>query len=455
MADSDLLITISGAAMSLLFYENVRNTGDQMGFLLGENLEFVFKTYSDSDNQIETVKKHNNIETVISCPLPDLLHDSIGRIDKEKLKDFMRENSKQVIGWFRFRQNTDLVPTLRDNILHKEFASYFSGGNGINKEFFVMCMLSSSTTNARGTHKFKHVFLRHRKGAFEPVPLRIYNLGSRLFTHDGSDYKPTPTKKSSDRPDIFTKVIESLDLNLAKTSGLDSVITIQKTAEEYLRDLIPELCESDLEVAKLERQIKEFKLKRQAKVNGSPNNLHKNYEELNKNSVSDERRMAEKMSPPRIESPDNARDDRTRSATTSQTSILKSRNTATFTENSIARVKVDDTEIMAVKNKRFPIQDSEIVKESICKGEATAYGVGRGRGKLMYETQPKLKKPGKTSISNNPTRSNSERTLHTQVPQQESPEANCVQNTSSERCYSQIVKKKMDNTRKSDTTNNH
>ena len=30
MADSDFLITISGPALSLLFYENVRSTGDQV-----------------------------------------------------------------------------------------------------------------------------------------------------------------------------------------------------------------------------------------------------------------------------------------------------------------------------------------------------------------------------------------------------------------------------------------
>lgn len=105
-----------------------------------------------------------DIETIITCPLPELLHDSIGRINKEKLKDFMHDKSKQVIGWFRFRRNTDLVPTMRDKMLHKEFASYFSGGNGSKEEFFVTCLLSSSTSNARGTHRFKHVFLRRRRG---------------------------------------------------------------------------------------------------------------------------------------------------------------------------------------------------------------------------------------------------------------------------------------------------
>lgn len=45
---------------------------------------------------------------------------------------------------------------------------------------------------------------------FEPVPLRISNLGSNSFAHEGSDYKPTPTKKSSDMPDVFANFIDSL-----------------------------------------------------------------------------------------------------------------------------------------------------------------------------------------------------------------------------------------------------
>ncbi|XP_076174988.1 BRISC complex subunit FAM175B [Ptiloglossa arizonensis] len=482
MADSDLLITISGAALSLLFYENVRNSGDQMGFLLGENLEFVVKTYTDSDNQIETVKTHNNIETIITCPLPELLHDSIGRINKEKLKDFMHDKSKQVIGWFRFRRNTDLVPTMRDKMLHKEFASYFSGGNGSKEEFFVTCLLSSSTSNARGTHRFKHVFLRRRRGIFEPVPLRINNLGNDSFIHDGSDYKPTPTKKSSDIPDVFTELIESLNLDLTRTSGLESAITIQKAAEQYLNQLIPKLCESDLEVAELERQVKELKFNRKDKISGSSNNFHKNYEEEDR--ISEERQKSEKMSPPRIESPDNVREDRqtfkNHSTTTSQTTT-KSRNTATSIEksinqsktrktntdtvkssnqelqpvNAISQLKVDCTEIIPIRERCFPNLKSEIVKESICKSETNECGLGKGRGKLIQETHPGQKKSRKTS-SLIATRSTSECTLQTQAfDKQESSEANCVQNTASQMTYRQITKKKINNTRKSDSTDNH
>lgn len=34
MADGDLLVNISGAALSLLLYENVRNAGDQVSYFI-------------------------------------------------------------------------------------------------------------------------------------------------------------------------------------------------------------------------------------------------------------------------------------------------------------------------------------------------------------------------------------------------------------------------------------
>lgn len=112
-----------------------------------------------------TIETLSDVETIVTCPLTDLLYDSTGRINKEKLKDFVRDKSKQVIGWFCFRRNTsNLIPTMRDKVLHKQFASHFSSGNNCREDFFLTCLLNASTSETRGTHKFRHVFLRRKQG---------------------------------------------------------------------------------------------------------------------------------------------------------------------------------------------------------------------------------------------------------------------------------------------------
>ncbi|XP_018394797.1 PREDICTED: BRISC complex subunit FAM175B-like [Cyphomyrmex costatus] len=407
MADGDLLVTISGAALSLLFYENVRSVGEQMGFLLGEALEFIVKTYTDSDNQVETIKIHINVETIVTCPLSDLLYDSSGRINKEKLKDFMDDKSKQVIGWFRFRRNTsNLTPTMRDKILHKQFASHFSSGNNYREDFFLTCLLNASISETRGTHKFRHVFLRHKRGIFEPIPLRINNLGDDASRHDGSDYKPTPVRKSTRLPDGFTQLIESLKLDMTRKSGLDSAMTIQKAAERHLMSLIPKVCESDLEVAELERQVSELKmiaaqrLSRKVKVNGE--SYEKTFKANRENCFSEKIDFSTKDEMKISDDKRLQRENPSCAQPVTSNSWTQSRNTtaACIAKSVTNQEKVrrwgrgnpqeDNNQQQNTQNS--PCTNSkrsipEIVTESICQEDNEASmgrGRGRGRGNLDF-----------------------------------------------------------------------
>ncbi|KAI4491577.1 hypothetical protein M0804_002969 [Polistes exclamans] len=438
MADDGLLVTISGAALSLLLYENVRNVGDQMGFLLGEIVEYIVKKVTDSDNQVDTVKRRINIETVVTCSMPDILHDSTGRIDKEKLKDFLSHKSKQVIGWFRFRHNLCLVPTLRDKLLHKQFASYFSSSHGYKEDFFVTCLLSSSVSNASGTHKFRHVLLRRRRGTFEPISLKISSLGDGKSPLDGSDYKLTPTKKSVKEIDTFTKIIQSLKLNLTQISSVESATLIEKEAEKYLNTLISKVCESDREVYELEKQITELRTKirlqnlAKTKVTCNSDTTELNYE-IDKNSGYEENKLlTEKVDvPDKIyeedqlnkyhsltdESSDN-RPSSTRTVLAESMSkeklkiglnadVENSKTRDKFTTNIVSDVKLD---MVGRKNKCSTNMFSEISRQPINMGEQIESGVGRGspnygrikRGSaLRYNSERKIVESfEKSSIKN-------------------------------------------------------
>lgn len=104
--------------------------------------------------------------------------------------------------------------------------------------------------------------------------------------------------------------------------------------------------------------------------------------------------------------------------------------------NSISEMKVDVAESVLNKNRRISNMETEIVKESICKGDTNASAVGKGKGKLMHNTYSEFKKARRTSGS-------------------EPSETNNVQNTSFQSSYNQVTKKKVDNMRKTDTTDNH
>ncbi|EFN69293.1 Protein FAM175B [Camponotus floridanus] len=457
MADSDLLVTISGAALSLLFFENVRSVGNQMGFLLGEALEFIVKTYTDSDNQVETVKIHINVEAIVTCPLADLLHDSTNHINKEKLKDFVRDKSKQVIGWFCFRRNTtNLTLTLKDKLLHKQFASHFSGVNGCKEDFFLTCLLNASTSETSGTHKFRHVFLRHNKrGMFEPISLKINNLGDDASRHDGSDYKPTPVRKSTRTPDSFTKLIESLNLDVARIDGLDSAMLIQKAAEHHLMSLIPKVCESDLEVAELEKQVHELKIKiatqqlaKRLKINGEncdriskaskDNCFSEKIDSSKKNEVriGDDACLQREHIPSCTQSvgPNNRTVCRNTAACIAK-SAEKSRRAGRSNLQESGNQQQETQNFFTNSRRSIP----EIATESICQeGSEISMGRGRGSGRGSHEFTPGMKKIRRTPGTSH---MHSSRERSTTPPEQDFSDAECPISSPVLRSYSQVTKK--------------
>lgn len=99
-------------------------------------------------------------------PLPPTcsFYNSVGKIDESKLKDFVNKNDKEIVGWYRFRLNNSLFPTLRDKLLHKQFENIFSGANNNDKQYFVAGMLSYSVTEKKNTHKLRLVLSQNKDG---------------------------------------------------------------------------------------------------------------------------------------------------------------------------------------------------------------------------------------------------------------------------------------------------
>ncbi|XP_033208754.1 BRISC complex subunit FAM175B-like [Belonocnema kinseyi] len=260
MADNGVLVTISGAALSLLLYENVRSAGDQIGLLLGNIQTFITKNVTDCDRQVEHVKHHINIDTVVTCP-KDILQNPLGKMNTAKLEQLIKNKEKRVVGWFRFRRHNFLTQTLRDKIMHKEFASHFLGFNRATEEHFIMFLLNASTTNSnQGTHKYRHLCLQYKRGTFQPVALRINNLGADAARHDGSDYKPVPANEPREA-DVFTSIVDNLMLNLDSSSTVDIVAAIQNRADNYLSQIMNAVVKSDEEISDLQRQVNELKAK--------------------------------------------------------------------------------------------------------------------------------------------------------------------------------------------------
>ncbi|XP_011506353.1 PREDICTED: BRISC complex subunit Abro1-like [Ceratosolen solmsi marchali] len=264
MANDELLAMISGPALSLLLYEN-RRSHDQIGFLYGEIVEHINKIVTDSDRNIEYVKRHINIKSVEAYPISKPFYNSIGKLDEEILKNFLKDNIKQVVGWFHYRENLPIRASIRDKILHCQLSAFFSKINNIQrKDNFILCLMNSSVSAGGGTYKFKHHLFRYEKISSTkykilPVPLKVNNLGADATKVDGYNYKPT--LHSSHKSDAFDSIYASVKDNLINETSVDSVQIIQKAAENHLAKLIVEANKSDQLISDLQLELNELRQK--------------------------------------------------------------------------------------------------------------------------------------------------------------------------------------------------
>ncbi|NXV82585.1 ABRX1 protein, partial [Atlantisia rogersi] len=79
---------------------------------------------------------------------------------------------QSVIGWYKFRRNTDQTMTFRERLLHKNLQSHLA-----NQGLVFLLLTSSVMTESCSTYRLEHALHRPQEGLFQKVPLVVTNLG--------------------------------------------------------------------------------------------------------------------------------------------------------------------------------------------------------------------------------------------------------------------------------------
>ncbi|KAJ9592245.1 hypothetical protein L9F63_001246 [Diploptera punctata] len=248
---ANVYVRVSGPALSFLLYENVKSPSDQEGFLLGEVLSHVTDTISDSQMRGEKTETLISVNSLMPIPSSLVFYNGIGKINHEKLKQFLKGKQKEVVGWYCFRRNCVLGPHLRDKLLHKELCAALPH---LSAEHLTLCLLNTTVSSPGSTHLFNHKFLRHRHRMFEAVPVQIHNLGEA----PQSEYKVVPS--TACLSNSFHDIISSLRSGHDASSDASLVCNIQKALQEHLRSLIRDVELSDKRIADLEMEIDSLRL---------------------------------------------------------------------------------------------------------------------------------------------------------------------------------------------------
>ncbi|XP_075785624.1 BRCA1-A complex subunit Abraxas 1 isoform X1 [Pelodiscus sinensis] len=163
---------LSGFVFGALAFQHLNAASDTEGFLLGEVKGEAKNSITDSQMDDVEVIYTIDIQKHIPCYQLFSFYNSAGELNEPALKKMLSGCKKNVIGWYKFRRNTDQTMTFRERLLHRNLQSYLS-----NQGLVFLLLTSSVTTESCSTYRLEHALHRPQEGLFQKVPLVVANLG--------------------------------------------------------------------------------------------------------------------------------------------------------------------------------------------------------------------------------------------------------------------------------------
>uniref|UniRef100_A0A8C8RIH2 BRCA1-A complex subunit Abraxas 1 n=1 Tax=Pelusios castaneus TaxID=367368 RepID=A0A8C8RIH2_9SAUR len=159
---------LSGFVFGALAFQHLNTDSDTEGFLLGEVKGEAKNSITDSQMDDVEVVYTIDIQKHIPCYQLFSFYNSAGELNEHALKKILSGCKKNVIGWYKFRRNTDQTMTFRERLLHRNLQSYLS-----NQGLVFLLLTSSVTTESCSTYRLEHALHRPQEG-------------SEFFYEDGS-----------------------------------------------------------------------------------------------------------------------------------------------------------------------------------------------------------------------------------------------------------------------------
>ncbi|KAL4713164.1 hypothetical protein ACJJTC_018809 [Scirpophaga incertulas] len=240
-------VLLSGTALSFLLYECIHSVNTQEGFLIGDVTSQITNHISDSNSDNARLDTQIAIRSILPLPSVSLFYFPTGRIKEDILSGILSNTASEVVGWYKYRKNSNIKPTFRDKLISKGLQKYFEKYHG--KKNFVTCNLSNKTSSAGSTHTFTYRFGKiNCFDMYEYIDDVTANLGEKL-----AGYK----KSNRQAPHgVFHNIIN--DSNVQTSNANDAILRIQEAVDVRLLKEAKIAAKNEGTIRELEAEIKQM-----------------------------------------------------------------------------------------------------------------------------------------------------------------------------------------------------